>query len=60
MTKVIAAVIHRLVKDRHGPATVKCRDELLVVDEPVRALIGEIQKLYADMNRPGFRGGRLV
>lgn len=54
MNTIESVVIHKLVKDRHGKATVVTRTELLPVTEPVKKLVHDIHNLYADKTGKGY------
>lgn len=54
MTKVEAAVIHRLVKERHGKATVVTRDSPLELNPSVVKLVNDVHELYSDKPGKGF------
>lgn len=54
MNKIEAAVIHKLVKDRHGKATVVTRDAPLKLSESVIKLVFDVHELYADKPGKGF------
>lgn len=54
MNKVEAAVIHRLVKERHGKATISTRDEPLELTEPVIKLVTDVHELYTEKPGKGF------
>ncbi len=41
-----AAVIHKLIKEQHGPASVQTRGAELPLTEPVQHLVGRISDLY--------------
>ena len=54
LNTIQAVVIHKLVKDRHGKATVVTRSNLLPVTDPVKKLVGDIHDLYADKTGKGY------
>lgn len=56
MNKVEAAIIHKLVKDRHGAASVQAREAALALTAPVTKLVEDIHELYAE--KPGKGYGR--
>jgi nucleoid-associated protein len=56
MNKVEAAVIHKLVKERHGKATVVTRNTPLELSDSVIKLVTDVHELYSD--RPGKGFGR--
>ena len=54
MTIVTAAVIHKLVKEPHGPTAVQTRDEVLPLTEPVLNLVNAISKFYGSKASKGY------
>lgn len=54
MGTVTAAVIHKLVKEPHGPASVQTRDEVLPLNEPVLNLVSAISKFYGSKPSKGY------
>jgi len=54
MTTVTAAVIHKLVKEPHGIATVQTRDDPLPLTEPVLNLVSAISKFYGSKASKGY------
>lgn len=56
MNTIDSAVIHKLVKERQGKATVVPRSTLLPLTEPVMKLVHDIHELYA--GKPGKGYGR--
>lgn len=54
MNTVDAVVIHKLVKERHGKASVVTRSALLPITEPVQKLVHDIHELYADKTGKGY------
>ena len=54
MTKVEAAVVHRLLKERHGKATVVTRDSPLELTPSVVKLVNDVHELYSDKPGKGF------
>jgi len=47
-------IVHKLVKEKHGKATVIERTEALAVTEPVEKLILAIHQLYANRTGKGY------
>jgi len=54
MTLVTAAVLHKLVKEPHRPASVQTRDEQLPLTEPVLNLVSAISKFYGSKASKGY------
>ncbi|OHA83383.1 MAG: hypothetical protein A2937_03605 [Candidatus Yonathbacteria bacterium RIFCSPLOWO2_01_FULL_47_33b] len=54
MSTIDSVVIHKLVKERHGRATVVTRSSTLNVTEPVQKLVHDIHGLYADRTGKGY------
>lgn len=54
MHTVNHAIIHKLVKEKHGKATVVERPETLAITEPVTKLISAIHDLYAKKSSKGY------
>lgn len=52
--KVEAAVIHRLIKERHGKASVITRDAPLELTASVIKLVTDVHELYSDKPGKGF------
>lgn len=51
---VTAAIIHKLIKEPHGPTTVQTRDEVLQLTEPVINLVDAISKFYGSKASKGY------
>ncbi|MBB6558863.1 nucleoid-associated protein [Acidovorax soli] len=51
---ITAAVLHKLIKEPHGPTTVQTRDEALPLNEPVQNLINAISKFYGSRANKGY------
>lgn len=51
---VVAAVIHKLVKEPHGPTSVQTRNEALPLTEPVLNLVDAISKFYGSKASKGY------
>lgn len=47
-------MIHKLIKDKHGPAKVVVRNAPLVVTDPVKKLVIDIHNLYASRASKGY------
>lgn len=54
MTTITGAVIHKLIKEPHGEATVHQRDTELRLNEPVRKLVNDISALYGEKANKGY------
>lgn len=54
MNTIDAVIIHKLVKERQGKATVVTRSELLPLTDPVTKLVDDIHCLYADKTGKGY------
>lgn len=54
MSTITAAVIHKLIKDPHGEATVQQRHTVLKLNEPVCKLVNDISSLYGDKANKGY------
>jgi nucleoid-associated protein len=54
LNTIDSVVIHKLVKERHGKATVITRPATLKVTEPVQKLVHDIHDLYADRTGKGY------
>jgi len=48
------AIVHKLVKEKHGKATVVERKEALPITDPVRKLVLDIHDLYASRASKGY------
>lgn len=54
MATVTAAVIHKLIKEPHGPASVQTRDDALPLTEPVLNLVSAISTFYGSRASKGY------
>ena len=54
MTTINKAIIHKLIKEKHGTATVIERTTPLSITEPVRKLVTDIHDLYASRASKGY------
>ena len=54
MTTITGAIIHKLIKEPHGEATVHQRDAELKLSEPVRNLVSDISALYGEKANKGY------
>lgn len=54
MTAINAAVIHKLIKEPHGPTTVQTRDAELQLTEPVTNLVSQISEFYGSKASKGY------
>lgn len=54
MFTVNNAVIHKLIKEQHGKATVSERKDELPLTEPVKKLVLDIQELYGSRTGKGY------
>lgn len=54
MSSINAVVIHKLLKERQGKATVVTRSALLPLTVPVTKLVNDIHGLYADKTGKGY------
>lgn len=54
MSTIDSVVIHKLVKERQGKATVVTRSATLKVTDPVQKLVEDIHELYAERTGKGY------
>jgi len=54
MTTIHAAVLHKLNKDAHGPATLQTRDAELPLTQTVQTLVDQISDLYGNRASKGY------
>lgn len=54
MNTIKAVVIHKLVKERQGKATVVTRPDLLPLTDPVTKLVQDIHDLYSEKTGKGY------
>lgn len=51
---IAAAVLHKLIKEPHGPTTIQTREEALPLNEPVQNLVNAISKFYGSKASKGY------
>lgn len=51
---IAAAVLHKLIKEPHGPTSVQTRDDPLPLNEPVQNLVNAINKFYLSKASKGY------
>lgn len=54
MTEIRDAIIHKLLKEKQGPATVQLRENDLPITDPVKTLVDDIFKMYGAKASKGF------
>jgi nucleoid-associated protein len=54
LNTINAAVLHKLVKERQGKASIVTRSELLQVTPPVEKLVHDIHALYSERTNKGY------
>ncbi|MBN9421870.1 MAG: hypothetical protein BGO63_15625 [Candidatus Accumulibacter sp. 66-26] len=54
MSVIHAAVIHKLIKEPHGPTSVQTRDAELELNEPVKNLVNQISEFYGSKASKGY------
>ncbi len=53
---VVSLIVHKLVKEPHGPASIELRDAVVAINPSSQRLIDHLHKLYSE--RPGKGYGR--
>jgi len=53
---VVSLIVHKLVKEPHGPASIELRDAVVAINPSSQRLIDHLHKIYSE--RPGKGYGR--